>query len=226
MLEAIDFAVAELGIRSFASLDNSPAFGRHAFYTIDKPTVQEGVLADVQPSRPRDQLLSAIELASERPGLRVVDGHALDAGTIAEIGKVDVVLLVNLLLHTVAPDWDRVLELYAPSTSCFVIANPQWQDGERAVRLVDLGREAFLEAVPASAGHSALFDRLDEWYPPQQRTYRDATTVWQWGITDSDLNAKLAELGFALAHERDLGGFPGAEAFRNKAFVFSRPEFA
>ena len=80
--------------------------------------------------------------------------------------------------------------------------------------------------MPASAGHSAFFDRLDEWYPPQQRTYRDATTVWQWGITDSDLNAKLAELGFALAHERDLGGFPGAEAFRNKAFVFSRPEFA
>lgn len=225
-LEAIDFAVAELGIRSFASLDNTPAFGRHAFYAIDKPTVQQGVLADLQPTRPRDQLLSAIELAAERPGLRVVDGHALHPQTIAEIGAVDAVLLINVLLHTVAPDWDQVLELYAPSASCFVIANPQWQEGERTVRLVDLGREGFLETVPPSTGHAALFDRLDEWYPPQQRPYRDASNVWQWAITDSDLKAKQAGLGFTLAHERDLGQFPRAERFRNKAFVFGRPELS
>jgi hypothetical protein len=169
--------------------------------------------------------LSAIELAAERPGLSVVDGYAFDPETIAEVGEVDAVLLINVLLQAVAPDWDRVLELYAPLTSCFVIVNPQWQ-GERTVRLIELGREAFLEAVPATEGHRTLFDRLDDWYPAQQRPYRDASTMWQWGVTDRDLVAKLAELGFALVHERNLAGFAGAEGFTNRAFVFSRPEFS
>ena len=85
--------------------------------------------------------------------MRIVDGDAFDPATVAEIGNVDGVFMFNLLLHTVAPDWDRVLELYAPTTRCLVIANPQWQEGEQTVRLIDLGRERFLEAVPASERH-------------------------------------------------------------------------
>ena len=73
-----------------------------------------------------------------------------------------------------------------------------------------------------SPAHEDLFDHLDEWYPAQQRAHRDSRTVWQWGITDADLEAKLAALGFGLVYERSLGPFPGAPAFENKAFVFSR----
>jgi hypothetical protein len=221
--DAIDFAVEQLGIESFADLDMGRTYGEHAFYAIDKPTVREGVLADARPTRARDQLLTAIERAAERPGMRVVDGDALDLATINEIGQVDAILMFNVLLHTVAPDWGRVLELYAPRTSCFVIANPQWQ-GNATVRLIDLGREQFLEAVPPSAAHRDLFDHLDEWDPAQNRAYRDLRSVWQWGITDADLVAKLDELDFGLAYERSLGPFPGADAFENKAFVFSRSE--
>ena len=220
--EAIDFAVDELGLESFADLDMGQVYGEHAFYVIDKPAVREAVLADARPTRPRHDLLSAIEQAADHPGMRVVDGDILDPVTIAEIGQVDAVLMFNVLLPMVAPDWDRVLELFAPTTSCFVIANPQWQEGERTIRLIELGRERFLEAVPPTAGHQELFDHLDEWYPAQQRTHRDSRTVWQWGITDTDLEAKLAALGFGLAYERSLGPFPGAPTFENKAFVFSR----
>lgn len=221
-LDAIDFAVDRLGAESFADLDMGRTYGEHAFYAIDKPAVREGVLADARPTRGRDQLLTAIEQAADRPGMRVVDGDVFDPATIAEIGQVDAVLMFNVLLHTVAPDWERALELYAPSASCFVIANPQWRDGGTTIRLIDLGRERFLEAVTTSPAHDELFEHLDDWYPAQQRALRDSRTVWQWGITDADLEAKLRALGFGLDYEQSLGPFPGAPAFENKTFVFSR----
>jgi hypothetical protein len=61
--------------------------------------------------------------------------------------------------------------------------------------LPDLGREKFLEAVPPWLSHRELFDHLDN---PHGAQHRDPTDVWQWGITDSDLVAKLEELGFTL----------------------------
>src|SRR5688572_10601761 len=99
ILDAIDFALDALGVESFASLDiGLDDWGEHAFYAIEKPTVRGGVLADVRitPRRPRDQLLNVIERAAEHPGMRVVGGDAFARDTVAEIGTVDAVLLVNV----------------------------------------------------------------------------------------------------------------------------------
>ena len=222
--DAIDFAVREIGITSFADLDAGATYGKNALYAMDRPGVLEGALADARTARSRAQLLDMIEYAAERPGLRVVDGDAFDSATIAEIGAMDAVFLFNVLLHAVAPDWDRVLEVYAARTSCFVIGNPQWKGGAETVRLVDLGLERYVEAVPASVQNRELFERLDEWSPAEQRPQRDSRTVWQWGITDEDLKRKLAELGFELDFERSHGRLAGSEAFENKTFVFSRQD--
>jgi len=219
---AIDHAVEQLGIESFASLEFDGIFGEWAFYTIDKPTVQHGALVDARDRRARTHLLSAIELAAERPGMRVLDRAFSDPRTVSEIGEVDAILLFDVLHHMVDPAWDQVLDLYAPVTSSFVIANPQWERGETTVRLIDLGREQFLEAVPPTDTHAELFDRLDDWHKGQQRLYRDATHVWQWGITDADLKAKLGELGFSVNREWEVGRPPQAKGFVNEAFVFSR----
>lgn len=223
-LEAIDYAFDELGVESFASLEIGLEYGQFAFYTIDKPTVEHGALVDVGMWRARDQLLNVIEQAAERPGLRVPDGSFSDPRTVTEIGQVDAVLLFDVLLRMVDPDWDQVLELYAPGTSCFVIANPQWDAGDETVRLIDLGRERFLEAVPPWQNHIEFFDRLDEWFAEQPRRYRDVTHVWQWGITDADLKAKMEELGFTLERERSLNRPPETEGFVNKTFVFKRSQ--
>jgi len=220
-LDAIDFAVREIGITSFADLDAGPTYGEHALYAIDRPGVVAGALANARAARSRTQLLDVIDHAAEHPGLRVVDGDAFDRATIDEIGAVGAVFLFNVLLHAVAPDWDRVLEVYAPRTSCFVIGNPQWRGGAETVRLIDLGREGYLKAVPGTPDRE-LFDRLDEWSPSEQRPRRDSRTVWQWGITDVGLKGKLEELGFKLELERSHGGVSGTEAFENKSFVFSR----
>jgi hypothetical protein len=221
-LEAIDYAVSELAIESFASLEIGLAFGQHAFYTIDKPSVTSGALIDVASWRARDHLLSLIEQASERPGLRVLDAGFSDPRTVAEIGDVDAILLFDVLLRMASPDWDSVLELYAPATSHFVIANPQWERDETSVRLIELGREAYLAAVPPWQNHLELFDRLDDWYANQPRRYRDGTHVWQWGISDADLVRKMDELGFRLERERTLNPHPDTDGFVNKTFVFSR----
>ena len=217
----IDHAVDELGIESFASLEIADPLGLYAFYAIDKPTVGRGVLIDVRAQRPRGHLLSAIEQASERPGMEVIDAAFSDPETVSEFGEVDAVLLFDLLHRLVEPDWDRVLELYAPATSSFLITNPQWEGGE-TVRLIELGREGYMEAVPPWEGHRELFDLLDDWHEGQQRSYRDSNHVWQWGITDPDLRAKMEELGFSLEREWSLDTPPDTEGFVNRAFVFTR----
>ncbi len=219
---AIDYAVEQLGIESFASLEFDGIFGEWAFYTIDKPTVQHGALVDARARRARAHLLSAVEVAAEHPGMRVLDRAFSDPRTVSEIGQVDAILLLDVLHHMVDPDWDQVLDLYAPITSTFVIANPQWERSETTVRLIDLGREQFLDAVPPTESHTELFDRLDDLHKGQQRPFRDGTHVWQWGITDADLKAKLGELDFSLQNEWELGRLPQAEGFVNKVFVFSR----
>ena len=221
---AIDWAVENLGIESFASLEIGPAYGQFAFYAIDKPAVERGALIDVGSGRARDQLLNVIEQAAERPGMRVLEGNFTDPRTVTEIGHVDAVLLFDVLLRMVDPDWDGVLELYASVASCFVIANPQWERDESTIRLVDLGREEYVEAVPPARSHRELFDRLEEWGSGSQRRYRDQVNVWQWGITDADLKGKMAELGFSLKREWSLFPPPETVGFVNKNFVFGRAD--
>jgi hypothetical protein len=223
-LVAIDHAVERLEIESFASLEIAQAFGQYAFYTIGKPTVQRGTLIDVRAWRPRGQLLSAMEYAAEHPGMEVLDGSFADPDTVTELGQVDAILLHDVLLRLVDPDWDQVLKLYAPATSSFVIVNPQWERGATTIRLIDLGRERYLQAVPPWPSHIELFDHLDEWNEAQERPYRDGNDVWQWGITDTDLKAKMGELGFSLEREWRLNAPPDTEGLGTKAFAFIRAE--
>jgi hypothetical protein len=222
-VRAIDYAVDELGIESFASLEIANAYGQYAFYAIEKPTVRRGVLIDVRAARPRDHVLSAIEQATERTGMEVVDASFSAPETVAEVGQVDAILLFDVLHRMVEPDWDQMLELYAPATSSFVITNPQWE-GNTTVRLIDLGPEKYTEAVPPWDAHRELFDRLDDWHEGQERSYRDSNHVWQWGITDADLEAKLEQLGFSLERERTLDAPPATEGFVNRTFVFTRSQ--
>lgn len=223
-LVAIDYAVEDLGVESFASLEVGQAYGQYAFYMIDKPAVRRGFLVDAADRSPGDHLLSAIDNAAERPGMLVLDGSFFDPSTVSEIGQIDAVVLYDVLLRMVDPDWNHVLQLYAPVASSFVIVNPQWEKGEGTIRLIDLGRDRYLETVPPWVSHRLLFDHLDDWFPGQQRCYRDANHVWQWGITDAALKDEMSELGFSLAREWTLARPPDTHGFLTKAFVFSRSQ--
>ena len=117
--------------------------------------------------------------------------------------------------------------MYAPLTSCFVIANPQWERGETTIRLIDLGRDDYFKVVPPASRHGELFDRLRRLAcgPAADRAVT-RPHVWQWGITDADLEAKLGELGFSLQQQWSLNPPDGADGFVNKTFVFGRMQSA
>ncbi|HEX6460188.1 MAG TPA: glycosyltransferase [Thermoleophilaceae bacterium] len=217
---ALDYAIEELAIESFASLEIGPACGQVAFYTIAKPGVREGALIDAGFARSGDSILSAVELAAEHPGMRVLEGTVSEPATVAELAQVDAILICDVLVRLVDPDWDELLERYAPATSAFVIANPQWDRGDETIRLIELGEEEYLKSVPPWPGTHGLFNRLDKWDSTQARRHRDGSTVFQWGITDADLVAKMSELGFSLDRDWTLNRPPHTDGFVNKAFVF------
>ena len=54
------------------------------------------------------------------------------------------------------------------------------------------------------------------------RPWRDVHDIWQWGITDRDLIARMAELGFGLRLFENTGPWRELERFHDGAFVFDR----
>ena len=156
--------------------------------------------------------------------LKVVTGNFGDEMVAREVGDVDAIFLFDVLLHQVAPDWHRILEMYARQTKCFIICNPQWIGSERTVRLLELGEEEYFRNVPhhrTEGIYKNLFQKLEEKHPCHDRPWRDVHHIWQWGIIDADLRAKAESLGFRLQFIKNCGRFGKLANFENHAFVFS-----
>jgi hypothetical protein len=217
-LEMIAEAARAAGARSFADLGGVWAVdGGYSFAALDQPGMERGTLVD-------DDLSPALrERAASEPRLRLVERNFGDADVPDVVGDVDLVLLFDVLLHQVDPDWDAMLARWAPRAQAMAIVQPQWTGSDATVRLIDLGRDAYLAAVPPDPLHDALFDRLDEPHPRRGgRAWRDVHDVWQWGITDADLVARMADLGFAVAAHADRGPWRGLEQFSEVGFAFAR----
>jgi hypothetical protein len=133
------------------------------------------------------------------PALELVSGAFGDPAIRQAVGAVDAVLLFDVLLHQVAPDWDAVRTRYAEARY-LAIYNPQWT-GARTTRLVDLGPEGYFQHVPHTPEDEAyrrLFETPSPIHPTYGRPWRDIHEVWQWGITDADLLAHAQGLGYEL----------------------------
>jgi hypothetical protein len=164
---------------------------------------------------------------SRRRNLSYLERNFALEETAREINGVDCVMLFDVLLHQVKPDWNEVLENYAAQTKFFLIFNQQFT-GANTVRLLDQGIEWYLRHVPHipddTKKYRDLFEKMNEPHPGESdgRTYRDMLDVWQWGITDHDLKNLMNGLGFKVAYEQDCGWWPKLEEIKNKAFVFER----
>lgn len=214
--QAIDRGFALTNTRSFADLGGVWAVdGGYTFYARDRPGVEAGTLVDDLIGTLSDD---AKQRARDRD-VRLLTGNFSDRAVAGQVGEVDAVLLFDVLLHQVAPNWNEVLEIYSEHARTFVVVQPQLR-GEETIRLIDLGREEYLRMVPENDVHDLLFDRLDE--PHRGRTWRDVHDVWQWGITDSDLIATAEGLGYDLVHHVNEGPWLGNTYFDNVAFVFTR----
>jgi hypothetical protein len=218
-LDVLDFAFGCLGASSFADLGAAYRVdGGYSFYALDSCGATRAVIVDTHPT---ERLIAE---AAARTGVELVRGNFGDPQIIERMGEVDAVLVFDVLLHQVAPDWDELLALYAARTRLFLVYNPQWV-GPETVRLLDLGEEKFLASVPKTrneAVYRAAIDRPDEVLPAHGRPNRDVHHIWQWGITDADLISRMRSLGFALRYFQDHGYFWELENFRNHSFVFEK----
>ena len=201
-LDLIDTAFAELGLRSFADLGGVWGVdGGYTFYALERHKISTATLVDTHPT-------SVVqERARKHRQLRLIAGNFGDEGVARQVGEVGVIFLFDVLLHQVAPDWDQVLDMYAAQTSCFLIYNQQWTGSPGTVRLLELGEDDYFRNVPhdrSGPPYDRLFEKLDEKHPDHDRPWRDVHHIWQWGISDDDLRAKLEDLGFRQQFAEEL----------------------
>lgn len=213
----IDAAFERATTQSFADLGGVWAVDAgYTLYALERHRPARAVLVDEQitdPVRTR---------AKHHPQLELVQRNFGEAEVASRLGELDCVFLFDVLLHQVAPDWDELLARYAPRTRDFLIVNPQFVAGPETVRLLELGRERYLELVPDVPEHHEMWDRLDEFDETRGRAYRDVHNIWQWGIVDGDLRRRMDELGFELVYFENAGRWRDLPAFENHAFIFTR----
>ncbi len=219
-LKLIDFAFSNLPLKSFADLGG--VWGVNAgytFYTLKNYTVARACLVDTN----FNEIVR--QEKKKYPRLQIIEGNFGDPAVAATVGRVDVIFLFDVLLHQVKPDWDEILQMYASRTNTFIIFNQQYVDAARTVRLLDLGKEEYFRIIPHSieeGQYRQVFEKMYEMHPVHNRIYRDIHNVWQWGITDADLRAKMSELGFEMKYYRDCGFLGDITSFKNMAYVFTR----
>lgn len=216
---AIELAHRRFGLRSFADL--GAVWAVNAGYSL-----HAAGLAGVKAVTVVDEDFTAAATAAidSRRNVRALRGNFGDPQIAERVGQVDAVLLFDVLLHQVKPDWDEILALYAPHTSVFVLAGPWYRAEGPSVRLLELGEQKYLETVIDQELNHGLFDRLDELNPARGRPWRDVHDIWQWGITDQDLRAQMRRHGFELGYYENHGSWRGLPAFTSAAYVFTRGE--
>lgn len=213
----IDRTFSRASVRSFADLGGVWAVDAgYTFYALEEHPIERAVLVD-------DDLTPAVlERGRLHPQLEFLEQNFGGPEVPGTVGQVDAVLLFDVLLHQVAPDWNEILAMYAPKTRAFLIVNPQLVTGEATVRLLDLGRERYVSMVPPQRSHDEIFDHADEINPRRGRANRDVHDIWQWGIVDADLDARMAALGFTLDYFDNDGPFLGLADFENRAYAYVR----
>jgi hypothetical protein len=219
-VNVIDQAFSSLPIETFADLGGVWGVeGAYTYHALDTHPVKDAVLVDTHMTP------TVVGRAKSYPQLRLIDGNFGSQAIVDEVGGVDAVFLFDVLLHQVSPDWDTILEMYAKNVRSLLIYNQQWTGSKTTVRLLDLGEKEYFRNIPHTRYHKVyknLFDKLDQKHPDHDRPWRDVHHIWQWGITDADLESKIARLGFKLVYKKECGRFGLLPNFENHAFIFTR----
>lgn len=215
-LRAIDVAFERFGFESLADLGGVWAVDAgYSFYAIDVHGAKRAVVCD-------DDFTTPVkERAAQDKRIELVQGNFGRIESAEAVGHVDAILMFDILLHQVDPDWDMILERYAPRTQCVVLAGPWW-NGDETVRLLELGHDEYLDVVPLRELHEPILAKLDEFNERRGRPWRDTHDIWQWGITDGDLRTTMHRLGFRLAYHENLGAWRGLCRFDDCSYVFVR----
>ncbi len=213
--------------RAFRSMDPAPRSfvdlggvwrvnAAYTRYTLRGFSIDRGVIVDT------DYPESVRRMLRRFPQLTVLQGDFTAPALIERIEPVDLVYCFDVLLHQANPDWDQVLSAYAGATSCFVIFNQQYIRSAHTIRLTDLPLEEYLAIAPAGRElmYRKVYAHKKEIHPIHGKPWGDIHNIFQWGITDGDLRALMADLGFTETYYCNHGRFSNLPAFENHAFIF------
>lgn len=219
-INLIDFLCQNNKIESFADLGGVWGVnGGYTFYGMDRYKIKTAFLVDT------DITKEVLDKSKKYSGLTIINANFGDKKVIQKIGKVDAIILFDVLLHQVNPNWGELLEMYNLSTTYFVIYNQQYIASNKTIRLLDLGYEEYFKNVPHKKDYPLyreVFEKMYEAHPQHNCIWRDIHNIWQWGIVDDDLLHKMNELGFTLQYYKNCGQFYDLKNFENHAFVFKK----
>lgn len=206
-------------VRSFADLGGvwrvNGAYSRHM---IRRHEIDRGVIVDTDYPAQVSRRLRATK------NLEVITGDFAKNEIVGLIGKVDVVLMFDVLLHQANPDWDEVLKKYAGISQCLVIYNQQYILGDTSLRLTSLPFEEYVKFAPGgrTQEYREVYERRNEIHPKHGKPWGDIHNVFQWAISDHDLRMVMSRLGFEEVYFKNHGRFLDSGRFENHAFIFSR----
>ena len=165
---------------------------------------------------------------SRDPSIHFVQRNFGDRQFVESLGQFDAVILFDVLIHQVDPDWDEILRLYASKTRCFIIFNQQICNRASSIRATDLPLGDYLDMFRQGPKRRKtvefVYAHRDEIHPQHNKPYKDIHNIFQWGITDGDLRSTLKGLGFDEVFYKNYGKFSYCPDFENHGFVFVRSE--
>ncbi|MBA3026190.1 MAG: class I SAM-dependent methyltransferase [Sulfurimonas sp.] len=218
--ELLDIAFSKYDIKSAAELGCVWGIDcSYGIYALEKFKLNKVKMVDTHWTD------TAMERVSNYPEIEVFKDNFGAEHMPQSIGNVDAVILFDVLLHQVAPDWTRLLEMYACHAEYFIIFNQDWIKSNLTTRLLDLGEEEYFKNVPHNineAPYNTLFDNLYEKHPLHDRIWRDVHHVWQWGIVSDDLISVMKKLGFRLEYFSNHGELSYLKSFEEHSYIFKK----
>ena len=148
----------------------------------------------------------------------------LDA-TVEAVGKVDALIIFDVLLHQVNPNWDEFLKKWLRNASAAIIYNQNWVKTSDTVRFVDVGVEWYLRNVYFNNDEQRLrawFDEHKQLNLEQGKPQRDIHNWWQFGIALTDLVRVARESGFSLRYLNSWNTYHNFPWIVDQGMIFIR----
>jgi hypothetical protein len=190
----------------------------YTIYTLQKYDIKKAFIVDTHYDRITNKKLKKYD------NITKIKGNFGDDSIIEKIGKVDVIYFFDVLLHQVNPDWNEILMKYSKVSNIFIIYNQQLINNEKTIRLTDLPLEKYKKFAPQRKDglYNFVYTHRDEINQEYNRPWIDIHNIWQWGITGTDLENTMNNLGFEKVFFKNFGGFSNSAFFEDHAFIFTK----
>ena len=170
------------------------AHGGYTFYALNNGKIDKAYIVD-------GYITPATEAEAQKyPQLNLISGQPGDADIARKVGPVDAIIMFDIILHQVAPDWDAFLEMWGSQCKYLIIYNQNWAKDDKVVRFADFDVDWFIKNVSHSNDDSvrSWYQKHDNFNEELGCKWRDVHYFWQFGIPLKSLVEKLEKLSFTI----------------------------